>query len=252
MMTLNKRQQEALENEPWIPVALAFSSLGYRPESALRDAAARLLRAPDLAIDFLVFAKQPDQVVDAVEGTPNSLFRPLPSGWTVYALMDNFALASTGAFLLAAEMIVNPAGVETLLTRIIHHGMVETREDGTRLLRYPPIRERLEACPQCGAPIFPPGKPCIECASDLSVEQQKPTEEEIEFFFSLLDKIEPPKKQCISCGATLREGAAFCGECGKKVVQGLTSINIPTCSSCGQPLGVDAKFCGKCGVSTGR
>lgn len=250
-MTLNKKQQEALENEPWIPVALAFSSLGYQPESALRDAAARLLQAPDLAIDFLIFAKQPDQVVDAVAGTPSSLFRPLPSGWTVYALMDDFALAPTGAFLLAAEMIVNPRGAETFLTRIIHHGMVETKEDGTRLLRYPPIRTRLESCPQCGAPAFPQGKPCIECASDLSVEQQNPSEQELEFFFSLLDKIEPQKNQCVSCGATLGEKAAFCGECGKKVNQDPPVANTSSCSSCGQTLGENAKFCGKCGAVTG-
>lgn len=54
-----------------------------------------------------------------------------------------------------------------------------------------------------------------------------------------------PKKEevsvCSKCGAKLKEGAKFCGECGAK--QG------ETCPKCGASVDSNAKFCGECGHS---
>ena len=56
---------------------------------------------------------------------------------------------------------------------------------------------------------------------------------------------ENPKKEevetCIKCGAKLKAGAKFCGECGAK--QGVS------CPKCGALVDANAKFCGECGES---
>lgn len=47
---------------------------------------------------------------------------------------------------------------------------------------------------------------------------------------------------CVKCGASLKEGAKFCPECGAK--QGTT------CAKCGATLNANAKFCPECGTPT--
>ena len=42
---------------------------------------------------------------------------------------------------------------------------------------------------------------------------------------------------CATCGAELRDGAKYCGECGMGV-----------CPSCGESLVEGARFCGECGT----
>ncbi len=46
---------------------------------------------------------------------------------------------------------------------------------------------------------------------------------------------------CSKCGASIKEGAKFCPECGVKIEQ------AKTCSKCGAVLGAKAKFCPECG-----
>ncbi len=45
-----------------------------------------------------------------------------------------------------------------------------------------------------------------------------------------------------SCGTTLKDGAAFCHICGKKVLD-------DTCPKCGTKVTSGAKFCHACGTS---
>lgn len=54
-------------------------------------------------------------------------------------------------------------------------------------------------------------------------------------------------KYCTACGAMLADGAAFCHNCGQKVVK-------DTCPNCNSKLPEDAKFCSVCGcnVTTGK
>lgn len=50
-------------------------------------------------------------------------------------------------------------------------------------------------------------------------------------------------KNCVYCGATLKEGAAFCHACGKKVeIAGV-------CPACGEKNDPDSNFCVRCGNS---
>jgi len=48
---------------------------------------------------------------------------------------------------------------------------------------------------------------------------------------------------CVGCGAALKDGAKFCGECGAKQGEG--------CPSCGATVKPGAKFCGECGGKLG-
>lgn len=49
---------------------------------------------------------------------------------------------------------------------------------------------------------------------------------------------------CAACGAPLRDGAAFCINCGVKV----KTAAAPACESCGVPLRDGAVFCINCGA----
>jgi ribosomal protein L40E len=46
---------------------------------------------------------------------------------------------------------------------------------------------------------------------------------------------------CIKCGAELREGAKFCGECGSKQEK-------PKCPNCQAEVSPGTKFCNECGT----
>lgn len=50
----------------------------------------------------------------------------------------------------------------------------------------------------------------------------------------------PPTAKCVSCGADIKQGSKFCPECGAK--QGPRK-----CSGCGAELSLKAKFCPECG-----
>ena len=47
-----------------------------------------------------------------------------------------------------------------------------------------------------------------------------------------------------ACGAPLRWGSHFCGNCGRPT----TSVPIVGCPNCGHALPADANFCGVCGT----
>lgn len=50
-------------------------------------------------------------------------------------------------------------------------------------------------------------------------------------------------EKCSNCGALLREGSAFCSQCGKAVVRKVF------CSKCGTELDAGDKFCSSCGAA---
>ncbi len=49
--------------------------------------------------------------------------------------------------------------------------------------------------------------------------------------------------KCSFCGAELKEGAPFCGNCGHKII----TERIQNCPVCGTPLNENENFCRKCG-----
>lgn len=58
----------------------------------------------------------------------------------------------------------------------------------------------------------------------------------------------PARFECPHCGATISDGAKFCGHCGQPVQPG-TAIEIHHCPYCGAKIGLHAHFCGRCGRS---
>ena len=58
-------------------------------------------------------------------------------------------------------------------------------------------------------------------------------------------KNQEPTIKCSKCGATMKESAKFCPECGAKhLAQGKME-----CPKCGAPISANAKFCPQCGQS---
>lgn len=56
------------------------------------------------------------------------------------------------------------------------------------------------------------------------------------------------KEKCNQCGAEIAKGAAFCNECGSKVVvQTQNSNDVKFCTSCGAKIPKNAIFCTECG-----
>lgn len=62
--------------------------------------------------------------------------------------------------------------------------------------------------------------------------------------------------ECPTCGASLGEGAAFCGRCGARVPRASVEDTLPTqpawspamCGKCASPLARDDRFCARCGA----
>ncbi len=52
---------------------------------------------------------------------------------------------------------------------------------------------------------------------------------------------------CKHCGAEIKNGSAFCGNCGNAAAPEITY-----CPNCGFPLAADSAFCGNCGAVVGQ
>ena len=60
-------------------------------------------------------------------------------------------------------------------------------------------------------------------------------------------------RNCSQCGAELRDGIAFCTECGAKAVEPIQSAAIVNvCGSCGAPMKENVAFCTECGARKGE
>jgi predicted amidophosphoribosyltransferase len=56
----------------------------------------------------------------------------------------------------------------------------------------------------------------------------------------------PSSATCPQCGATLKAGAQFCGHCGLRIP---AQPRAAICHACNAPLIADARFCGSCGAA---
>lgn len=122
-------------------------------------AAIRLMRVPELAEDFLVYAASRDHGPFCEAG----LARPLPGGYTVASLVGDFAFSVHGAFLVAVELALNQDIGEALLNRYIERGYRVRQADGTSYRTYPPAAERYPACSRCGMRSMRTYDPCPRC-----------------------------------------------------------------------------------------
>ena len=60
-------------------------------------------------------------------------------------------------------------------------------------------------------------------------------------------------RNCTQCGAELRDGIAFCTECGAKAPEVTQSVPVAeTCVSCGAPMKEGIAFCTSCGAKKGE
>lgn len=59
-------------------------------------------------------------------------------------------------------------------------------------------------------------------------------------------------RKCIQCGADIRDGVAFCTECGAKAPETVqSSVSSAFCVSCGAPMKDGIAFCTSCGAKQG-
>lgn len=59
-------------------------------------------------------------------------------------------------------------------------------------------------------------------------------------------------RNCTQCGTELRDGIAFCTECGAKAAASVQSATpVCTCGSCGAPMKENIAFCTECGAKKG-
>ena len=60
-------------------------------------------------------------------------------------------------------------------------------------------------------------------------------------------------RNCTQCGAELRDGIAFCTECGAKAPEVIQSVPVAeTCANCGAPMKEGIAFCTSCGAKKGE
>jgi predicted amidophosphoribosyltransferase len=62
----------------------------------------------------------------------------------------------------------------------------------------------------------------------------------------------PSQLSCPVCGAPLKEGALFCGSCGKRMdmeKELILDLKQPLCPHCNAPIKPEARFCGSCGTT---
>lgn len=59
-------------------------------------------------------------------------------------------------------------------------------------------------------------------------------------------------RKCMQCGADIRDGVAFCTECGAKAPETVQSpASTAVCTSCGAPMKEGSAFCTSCGAKQG-
>ena len=59
-------------------------------------------------------------------------------------------------------------------------------------------------------------------------------------------------RKCMQCGADIRDGVAFCTECGAKAPETVQSpASTVVCTSCGAPMKEGSAFCTSCGAKQG-
>jgi hypothetical protein len=216
---------EALE-----PITRMLLALGYQPPQLVIDAAERLVRVPELVQDMYVYQQAGAPPVTAA--TPEAQFplmlrRPLPCGHTVASLIRDFGFLPIGAFLVGAALCTHTEEAEAMLERLALQGMWLDEPHGKRVLRFPPVHERLRDCPTCHERLWQDPKACPHCRAPLK----------------------PPASAsaayCSTCGKATGPGARFCKSCGKAVA---VQPEANTCARCGVEVRGEARFCRACGA----
>lgn len=264
---------------PALPVAYALAALGYEPKAGLWSAAIRIHRSPVLAGDLLAYveAGMPQPVY--ADKSPSSLFRPLPGGYTVASLVQDYGVTVTGAFLLASDLFADPGKARDLIDRFTREGYWVFDGKGMHVLKFPPIRDRMKVCPACDHMYPVTSSTCPSCGTqgtgsdDVGIEDVARFIDQFESVETIKLIEEPlPQKQavksspvsetpltgtpnapaarpetahvttCPSCKAETPKGAKFCRHCGAA---------IAICPSCGAEISQGAKFCRSCGKSLG-
>lgn len=208
----------------------ALVRLGYGSGTRTWDAAFRLLRAPDVARDLVTYVEKGAPAIDYHARTPADLFRALPGGYSVAVLIRDFDIPDAGAFLVAANLVLDPGETEKILNTIVQDGYRITGSDGKPKVWDAPVSMTYPHCPVCGTVLIHRDDPCPECSLVIGAEASVGGR--------------PSSMICPSCSRPVPPGAKFCRECGRKLDPG------SRCRACGAWLSPGARFCRECGSRT--
>ena len=237
-----------MPQEPIAPTVALLEAMGYAPKTLLADAALRLNGSPELLQDLRDYVEGGQPPADYGAGTPPSLFRPLPSGHTVGALMRDLELQPVGAFLLAVGLVQAPDEALALIGNVIAEGYWKRLPDGSIVHGELAIAQQYPACPNCALRWTRQYDRCPRCGHD---EAQEAVDEEHALVTDLRRSLTPSPpagaaQVCPVCGAAVVSGWAFCGQCQARLTPQAPAASGLVCRECGAPLQVGWQFCGRC------
>lgn len=244
---MTREEYEKVMNHPALPVAETLMKLGYRPENGVWNAALRMARTPDLARDMMIFVNAGQPAINYQDSVPKILFRPLPLGYSVATLIQDFGLKPVGAFLIASDLIVNPTATKALLDGFARDGVWITDPGGKHALFTPPASARVQSAEPADEETGPSG--------EITPQELVSLIERMEAHgLRQAPEADPATVACGSCGAKVDRKLRFCPQCGKKmgVLKAAEKPAPPAtqpkhCPQCGTAIQPGKKFCPQCG-----
>jgi hypothetical protein len=245
--SMTREEYEKIMSHPALPVAEALVKLGYQPKNGVWNAALRMARTPDLAKDMMIFVNAGQPAINYQESVPKILFRALPLGYSIATLIQDFGLKPVGAFLIASDLIVNPAATKALLDGFARNGVWITDPSGKHSLYTPPASARV---PGAGPADAEPGP-----SGEITPQELVSLIEHMEAHsLRQAPEADPATVTCGSCGAKVDRKLTFCPQCGKKIGVAKTpqkpappATPPKHCPQCGTAIQPGKKFCPQCG-----
>ena len=245
--SMNREEYEKAMTHPALPIATALVKMGYQPETGVWNAALRMSRTPDLAKDMMLFVDAGQPAINYQDSVPQILFRELPLGYSIATLIQDFGLKPVGAFLIASDLIVNPAATKALLDGFARNGVWITDSSGKHGLFTPPASARVQRAEPADTEPGP--------MEEITPQELVSLIEQMEAHgLRQTPEVEPGTVICSSCGAKVGRKLTFCPQCGKKIgVAEAPEQHAPAaaqpklCPQCGTAIQPGKKFCPQCG-----